>query len=127
MSAVRSVGRAVALGVAWGVAWAPVAVLIGVLVIDPDDSMDEMWVVVGAYPGFISGVLFYALLGLMERGRRLDSLPLPRAALLGALAALPVGLIPFLIGDATDAVPLWQLAGGWIGFLAAMSALSAVA
>ena len=110
----RTVARALAMGLAWGVAWAPVAVLVGVLVIDPDNSMDEMWVVVGAYPGFISGVLFCALLGLMERGRRLDALPLPRAALLGALAALPVGLIPFLIGDADGCGPALA-AGGRLG------------
>lgn len=57
----KNVRNAVLLGLAWTVAWAPIAVLLGVFVIDPDNSMDEMWVAIGAYPGFLCGVLFYAL------------------------------------------------------------------
>jgi len=44
---------AVLMGLAWGVAWAPLGVLLGWFV-DRDGSMDEMWVAVGAYPGFLS-------------------------------------------------------------------------
>lgn len=39
---------AVLLGSAWAVVWAPVAVLLGVFIIDTDNSMDEMWPVIGA-------------------------------------------------------------------------------
>ena len=62
------IGGAVATGLTWAVVWAPIAVLVGVIV-DPDDSMDEMWVVIGAYPGFLSGVIFSAVLAIAE-GRR---------------------------------------------------------
>ena len=123
----RSVGRAFGMGLGWAVAWAPVAVVIGIGIIDPDDSMDEMWLAVGAYPGFISGVIFYALLGIAERGRRLDELSVSRAALVGAGAGLPVGVFPFTIGDSTSALPLWQLAGVFIGVVVLLSALSAMA
>lgn len=77
-------------------------------------------------PGFISGAIFYALLGIAERGRRLDELPLSRAALLGAVAGLPVGVLPFALGEPTTEVPLWQLAGTFAGVVVLMSALSAV-
>lgn len=122
----RGIGRALGMGLTWAVAWAPVAVLIGIGIIDPDNSMDEMWVVVGVYPGFISGVIFYALLGMAARGRRLDELPLSRVALLGAVAGLPIGVFPFAAGEPTDAVPLWQLAGGFIGAVVLLSVVSAV-
>lgn len=126
MSRLAAAGRSLAVGVAWAAAWGPAAVLIGIGVIDPDNSMDEMWVAVGAYPGFISGVIFWLLSSATVRSRKLEALALPRAGLLGAIAALPIGLIPFAIGDRTSAIPLWQLLGGWMGFVVLMSALSAV-
>lgn len=119
-------GRALALGVAWGLAWAPVAVVIGVGLIDRDNSMDEMWPAVGAYPGFVSGALFHVLHGFTAHGRRLGDLSPSRAALLGAAAGLPVGLLPFIIGEPGADVPLWQLAGGFAGVVVLLSVLSAV-
>ena len=47
----RRIRGAVLMGLAWAAVWAPVAVLLGTFVVDPDNSMDEMWVAVGAYPG----------------------------------------------------------------------------
>ena len=106
--------------------WAPVAVLIGILIIDPDNSMDEMWVAIGAYPGFLCGVLFAATLGLPESLRRIADVALGRAAALGALSGLMVGTFPFLVGSSTSELPLWQLASLVIGSFALMSAASAV-
>ena len=37
----RRIRDAVLMGLAWAAAWAPVGVLVG-LIVDPDDSMDEM-------------------------------------------------------------------------------------
>ena len=122
----KRVGRAVGLGLGWAVVWAPAAVLIGLGIVDPDNSMDEMWAAIGAYPGFLGGVLFYALLGVAERGRRLDELPVSRAALLGAVVGLPIGVLPFAIGEPATGVPLWQLAGTFAGVVVLSSALSAV-
>ena len=121
-----SVRDAVLMGLAWAVVWAPVAVLIG-LGIDPDGSADEMWPAIGAYPGFLSGVVFSAVLGIAERGRRLAELPAARAAAWGALAGLMVGVLPFTIGESTAEIPLWQLAGLVIGTITVLSAASAVA
>src|SRR5687768_13566090 len=105
----RRIGRAVGLGLAWAVVWAPIAVLIGTTIVDPDNSMDEMWPVIGAYPAFLCAVIFSALLGIAERGRSLDQLSLARAGAWGALAGIVVGVFPLTVGTPTSSVPLWQL------------------
>ena len=120
------VRRAILMGLAWALVWAPVAVLIGTLIVDPDNSMDEMWMAIGAYPGFLSAVVFSALLAVAERGRTLDGLPLARVGAWGALAGLIVGLFPFTVGTPTNNTPLWVLAATVIGSITVMSAASAV-
>jgi hypothetical protein len=122
----RGIRGALGRGLIWAIGWAPVAVLIGVLIVDPDNSMDEMWFVVGAYPGFICGVLFSVLLETAERGRRIEEVSLPRLAVWGAAAGLLVGAFPFAIGEATNEVPLWLLVSTVMGSITAMSAASAV-
>lgn len=123
----RGIRHAVLMGLVWAVVWAPIAVLVGLTIIDPDNSQDEMWVLVGAYPGFLCAVIFSAVLAIAERGRRLDELPLPRVGSWGALAGVLVGVFPFTVGTATSAVPFWQLALAVIGSFTLMSAVSAVA
>ncbi len=73
----RRIRGALGMGLIWAAGWAPVGVLIG-MIVDPDGSMDEMWVAVGAYPGFIGGVVFSAVLGIAEGRRRFDEVSLPR-------------------------------------------------
>lgn len=120
----RRIRSAVVMGLTWAIVWAPIAVLIGTI-IDPDDSMDEMWVAIGAYPGFLCGVLFAVVLAVAERRRRIDDLSLPRFAAWGAVAGFVVGALPFAIGEPTDRVPLWLLALGTIGTMTLLGALSA--
>jgi hypothetical protein len=105
------------MALAWAMVWAPVAVLFG-LVVDPDGSMDEMWVAIGAYPGFLCGAVFCAVLGTAGGGRGLHELPLARVAAWGAAVGLLVG---------ASELPLWQLASAVIGSITLLSALSAVA
>lgn len=112
-------------GLAWAIVWAPVAVLIGLTIIDPDNSMDEMWAVVGAYPGFLAGVLFRIAL-LTAGDERLDGASLVRAGTLGAVSGLLVGTVPFLIGESSTGMPEWMLASIVIGSFTVASALSAV-
>lgn len=114
----------VLLAVAWAVAWAPIAILVGVFVIDPDNSMDEMWIVVGAYPAFICAVIFSGLLALA--GTRLDEVSLTRAGVWGAIAGLMVGAIPFTLGTPDPDNADW-LGLAVMGSFALMSAASAVA
>ena len=120
----RRVRGAVGMGLIWALVWAPVAVLIG-LFVDPDGSMDEMWPAIGAYPGFLGGVVFSTLLAIAARRRRLEELSISRVAAWGAAAGLLVGALPFTIGDPTTERPLWLLAGVVIGSITLLSAVSA--
>jgi len=123
----RRISGAFLVGVAWAVVWAPIAILIGTTIVDPDNSMDEMWVMVGALPGFLCGVLFCALLGIREGHRRLDELPLPRAAAWGAVSGVLVGILPFVLGDQDGTErPLWILPVVVICSLTLLGAVSAV-
>jgi peptidoglycan/LPS O-acetylase OafA/YrhL len=120
----RRIRGAVGMGLTWALVWAPVAVLIGFLV-DPDGSMDEMWPAIGAYPGFLGGVVFSVVLAVAARRRRLEELSVGRVALWGAAAGLLVGVLPFTIGEPTTDVPLWLLATVVIGTITLLSAASA--
>jgi hypothetical protein len=121
----RRIRGAVLTGLSWAVVWAPVAVLLGTTIIDPDNSMDEMWVMIGAIPGFLGGVVFATVLGIAARRRRFEELSVPRFAAWGALAGALVGAFPFLIGESSTAMPTWLFAGIVIGSISSMSALSA--
>ncbi len=121
----RNIRGALLMGLTWAVAWAPVGLLIGSIV-DPDGSMDEPWVAVGTFPGFLCGVLLFTLLRLAEGRRRLDELSLSRASVWGAMAGLLVGVLPFILGSQkTNGRPLWLLPVVVIGSVTLLSAVSA--
>jgi hypothetical protein len=119
----KRVRGAVLMGITWAVVWAPIAILIGMLV-DPDNSMDEMWVMIGALPGFLSGVIFSILLSVAARRRRFEELSLPRFTAWGAAAGLLMGVFPFMVGTANPAAPAW-LPLVVIGSITALGAASA--
>ena len=121
----RRIRGAFLMGVAWAAVWAPIAVLAG-LIVDPDGSMDEMWVAIGAYPGFLCGALFAVVLGMAEGRRRLGEVPLARAGAWGAVAGVVVGVLPFTIGESTSQLPVWMLAAIFIGSTTLLGAASAV-
>ena len=120
----RRIRGAITLGLTWAVAWAVVAVLVG-MIVDPDGSMDEMWPAIGAYPGFLSGVVFSVVLGIAERRRRFAELSLRRFAAWGAVAGLVLGVVPFMLGESTSQLPLWKLAAVFIGSTTLLGAASA--
>lgn len=122
----KRIRQAVLMGLAWAVVWAPIAIVIGTMIVDPDNSMDEMWVAVGAYPGFLCAAIFSAVLAVAERGRTLAALSLARAGALGALAGVLVGVMPFTVGTSSTALPVWKWAVIVIGSITLMSAVSAV-
>lgn len=123
-TALKRIRGAIGMGVLWALAWAPVAVIIGTTIIDPDDSMDEPWVMVGVIPGFISGVLFSIVLGMAARHRKLDDLSVGRFARWGAVAGFATSLLPFLLGD-RGGEPMFKLAAVVISSFTVMSAASA--
>lgn len=120
----RHVRNAVVLALAWAAMWAPIALIVGLLIIDPDNSMDEMWPAIGAYPGFLCALVFSAVLGVT--GRTLGELTLPRAGALGAVAGGLVGALPFALGSQSNDSPEW-LGIAVIGAFALMSVFSGLA
>jgi peptidoglycan/LPS O-acetylase OafA/YrhL len=122
----RRVRGALLMGLTWALVWGPIAVLVG-LVVDPDGSMDEMWVAIGAIPGFLGGVAFAVVLGMAARRRRIGELSLPRVAAWGAAAGLLVGVLPFLVGEPGTDRPVWLLALVVVGAITLLSAGSAAA
>lgn len=109
MTWLRSVRRAVLIALTWAVAWAPLGVLLG-MILDADGSMDEPWVAVGAYPGFLCGLVFFVVLWIADRGRRLDELPLSRVSAYGAMSGLLVIVLPLsgVIGTPNTDHALWR-------------------
>ena len=122
----RRMRAALTVGLIWALAWAPVGVLVG-LVADPDGRMDEPWLLIFAYPGFMGGVLFSIVLARRAHRRRVAELSIPQVATWGGLAGLAAGSIPFLIGTPTGRIPLALLYAAVAGAAATLSAASAAA
>ncbi len=120
----RRIRGAVLMGVTWAVVWVPVALLIS-MIVDPDGSMDEPWILAGAYPGFLSAVVFSVVIWIAERRRRFDELSFTRVGALGAVAGLLVGMVPFVAGSNSTNLPTWLLMLAIIGPITLLSAVSA--
>jgi hypothetical protein len=123
----NAVRGAVLTGLAWAAVWAGVGVILGT-VWDPASSLDRLWVPVGAPPGFLSGLLFFAGIRWVEGqgGPWETRASLPFAATGGAIIGACVGALPFGIGTPTTDLPLWLLAAENIGPMAILGALSAL-
>jgi hypothetical protein len=124
----RRIRGAVGMGLTWALAWAPVGLVI-MMIVDPGDTMDEPWLLIGAYPGFIGGLLFSAALGIAGRSHRFDDLSFTRVGALGAAAGLLLGVLPFagLAAGAVTELPLWLLGVVTIGPISILGAGSALA
>lgn len=120
----RRIRDALLLALTWGAAWAPIGVLVG-LIVDPTGRKDEMWWAIGAYPGFLCGVLFSAGLGIAERGRKLAELSLVPVVAWGMLSGMLVGSFPFLVGSSNTQLPTWLWGLVVIGPVTLLSTLSA--
>ena len=106
MKWLKRIRGAVLMGVTWAIVWAPIGLLIGAIV-DPDGTMDEPWIMVGALPGFLAGVFFSIVLGIAAGRRRLDELSVRKFAGWGAVAGVLLGALPSIIGDYSDSIPRW--------------------
>ena len=111
----------------WGVLWAPLGVFAGI-VWDPNDSMDEPWIALGAYPGFLCGLVFCAALAIVDGRRRLDELSPARAGAWGALSGALMMAIPMtgLLGTVNTEHPFWQWRFMIVGAVILLSSISAV-
>ncbi len=122
----KRIGGAVAMALTWAAVWAAAGVLLGTIV-DPDDSMDEPWWAMGAYPAVLCAAIFAIALGVSARQRRIDELPLSKVGAFGAASGLLVGTLPFLLGTPSRALPLWLWVVVVVGSLTLLSSVSAVA
>jgi len=95
---VTRICRAAAMGVAWAAAWMPIGLVIARLFLDPHDTLDEPWIALGTLPGFFCGVLYAELAGIASSRRRLDELPVIRAAAWGAATGLLISALAHLAG-----------------------------
>jgi hypothetical protein len=118
------IGRGVAMGLGWGAAWVPVALLVG-LIVDPNDSMDEPWLVVGMLPGFLCGAVFSAVAGIADGRHGLDELSFGRAVACGVASGLVVGGLWLVLALLSDP-PQWLLNVVVVGSLTLLSAVSGV-
>ena len=118
--------RVILMALTWALVWAPVGLVVGTIV-DPNESMDEPWLVVGLFPGFLCGAIFAIALGIAEGRRRLAELSLSRVAAWGASSGLVVGALPFMLGTANTALPLWQWLILIVGSITLLSSASALA
>jgi hypothetical protein len=93
----RRVRAAVGMGLIWAIGWALVG--FGIELVhnvwpNPLGSLVDIWPAVLAYPAFLGGLAFSAVLGIAGRRRRFDELSLPRFAAWGGLGGLLLGVFP---------------------------------
>jgi hypothetical protein len=123
----RRVRGALLMGLTWAVVWMPVGLLLG-LILDPDGSMDEPWIAVGTFPGFLSGVIFSVVLGIAAGRSKLHELSVAKVAGWGAVAGLLIGSLPFVLGDqGPDVERVWLLPIVVITTITVLSSASAAA
>ena len=93
----RRIRGILGMGVTWGVAGALAGMaieLINGIWSNPLGSMMDMWPVALGLPGFLAGITFSAVLGVVARSRRFEELSLSKFALLGGIGGLVMGLLP---------------------------------
>lgn len=100
----RRIGRTVGTALIWALACAIAAVLLS-LVVDPVGAMEEIWPAVGAYPGFIGGLLFSAVLWVGEARRGTSGWSMPQVAAWGAAIGVAVALLPFAVASNAELPP----------------------
>jgi len=122
------IGAAALTGLGWAIGWAPIAVVIG-LIVDPDGSMDEMWVAIGAYPGFLCGVVFSVLIQFSRGRDRIGELSVKRVGCVGAIGGVLVIALPSVLvaGGDSGALSGPLPAAVLLGSVVLLSAFSSIA
>ena len=114
---VRKIRAAIGVGVAWGAAWFGAGMVL-LLIVGPD-AADVPFPLFFGLLGFLAGITFSGILGMVERRRRFDEMSLRRFAGWGAAGGLLLSgfvvITVALLGDATlDMLvlgPVFALAG----------------
>lgn len=117
----RRIRGALGLGLIWfavGFGIGAVIELIHNVWPNPVGGAVDIWPAVLGYPGFLGGVAFSVVLGIVGRRRRFDQLSLPGVAGAGALGGALVALVPaamVLVGLATPNEPVWKITAALMG------------
>ena len=113
------------MGLAWAAAWMPLGLIVG-FIVDRDGKMDEPWIAVGAYPGFLCGLVFAVMAGYASHRGSLGELSYSEAAFRGAASGLQVGAFWFAVVLISDP-PRGLFEAGIVAGIALASALSGAA
>lgn len=108
----RRIRGAVGMGLTWAVAWFGAGLIL--LLIVGVGAADVPFPLFFALLGFLAGVTFSGVLGIVEGRRRFDQMSLPRFAAWGGVGGflLSVGLAAALGGDAFPVLgPIFALSG----------------
>jgi hypothetical protein len=110
----RRIRGAVGMGMTWGLAWL-LAGLVLLLIVGPD-AADVPFPVGFAFLGFLAGVTFSGVLGVVEGHRRFDQMSLSRFALWGGSGGILFsGIFTVVAGLGPDVLlvlaPVFGLSG----------------
>lgn len=108
----KRIRAAIGVGLTWAVAWFAAGML--VLLIVGVGAADVPFPLFFGFLGFLAGVTFSTILGVLGRRRRFDTMSLPRFAGWGALGGIVVCAIVSLVagpGAFLAAAPIVALAG----------------
>lgn len=108
----RRMRGAIGIGVIWAMVWLGAGLV--VLLIVGFGAADVPFPLFFGLLGFLAGVTFSAILGIVERRRRFDQMSLPRVAAWGGLGGilLSVGLAAIIGGEALPVLgPIFALSG----------------
>ena len=111
----RRIRGAIGMGLSWALAW--FAAGMALLLVVGVGAADVPFPLGFALLGFLSGVTFSGVLGIVERRRRFDQMSVPRFAMWGGLGGLLFsGLFVLATGMGWDVFavlgPVFSLAGG---------------
>ena len=119
----RRLRGAIGMGLTWAVAWfgAGMVMMLGFLVMTGSTGADVPYPIGFGALGFVAGVTFSGILGLVEGRRRFDQMSLPRFAGWGAAGGLLFALVfvsavtflddPTFLGNIVVLGPVFALAG----------------
>ena len=113
----RRIRGAVGMGLAWAVAWfgAGMVMMLGFLLITGSTGADVPYPLGFGALGFVAGVTFSGVLGVVEGRRRFDEMSLSRFAVWGGVGGLLLAVIfvpvAGLGGEALLLAPLFAAAG----------------